>query len=220
MGKGGGGGVPETQQEIESKRVAIQQWNDHQARLLPFENAYLTDVERDPAARTGRALGQVNADMAQSTPALAVPPGMNPNSGAVMGVPALAAPKAAKAAVTAGQNVLDERAQGLQSAVDLGQGKATNAMQGYEVAAADAAGKAGFDASVNQANRSALGGMVMSGAGALAWEGKNLWQNRNAAGNLGQFSDQQNAAALMGADKNDPSGYHFDASNGNYVWNR
>jgi hypothetical protein len=165
--KGGDNEVPETAQEVELKRVAIERWNDHQNRLMPSENEYIEDVSRSPEAMKERAAGQVNADVAQGVGA-ALPSlqGVNPNSGKVVAAPTAAlGQKLAKAQVTAAQNIEDTHAKGLQSVVNLGQGKASSAMTGFGAAATDATGKAITEAKNTEATNQALASAIASGVG-------------------------------------------------------
>lgn len=218
MGKGSDDEVKETADEVELKRVAIERWNDHQARLLPFENAYIRDVTRDPAAAKGRAAGQVNADLAQKVSGALPPPGVSPNSGRATAFNPAIGRALAKAQVDAGENIEDNRARGLQSVVDLGQGKAAQAMEGFGVAAANATKKAITDAQLSQQNRDAMGSAIMSVVGAGAAVGMNM---RNApAGNIKEFGPEAQRAAIAGADPYNPDGYSYNSRTGALTWNK
>jgi hypothetical protein len=125
----------------------------------------------------------INADVAQKMgKALPTPPGINPNSGRFVawpGVPALGN-KVANAQVTAGQNIEDNRAKGLQSVINLGQGKASTAMKGFGAAALDATRTAITDAATDQQDRAATVGTAMSAVGAGAGWAKDYFETERA----------------------------------------
>jgi hypothetical protein len=211
--KGGSNEVPETAQEVELKRVAIERWNDHQARLLPAENAYIKDVTQNPAAMKSRAAGMINADVSQKVgKALPSPPGLNPNSGRVMtATPGPLSTAAAKAQATAGQNVEDNRAKGLQSVINLGQGKASTAMKGFGSAALDATRTAITDAATDQQDRASTAGAVMSGVGV----GAGVWKNMGTGGGFSPDYSHNSSGSwdspALGGQWGDP-GYSFPAT--------
>lgn len=182
MGKGGSKEIPETAQEIELKKIAIERWNDHQSRLLPMENAYIADVSRDPAAMQGKVAGIVNADMAQKANQ-ALPAGVNPSSGAALSYTPMvdAAKTVSRAQVNAGQNVVNNRIQALQGVVDIGNGKAATAVEGLGSLASNAVKGALTDAESSMKENTATAGAVMSGIGAGAAMYKNYGQKPDEA---------------------------------------
>lgn len=137
---GGGGSkeVPETAQEKELARIGLEQWNDYETRLKPYEDKWIesltvTEGERENMAGTlnatvgkefDRGLTQTQEQQRQM--------GASPNSGRFIagtaGLTDKRAQKTGKAMAEGNQRLEDSYLSGLTKAVSMGRGEANTAM--------------------------------------------------------------------------------------------
>lgn len=169
---GGGGEIEETQAEKDHAQVAAEQWNDYQTRFVPFENKYIADVTGDPSIKADVVGGRVNADIAAQNSGAIPVGGINKVNAIASGydTPKMAA-AGAKAMVDAGTRTRDTQVQGMLSAVNIGRGQASSAIDSMGAIAGNAADEAQTNASAaynDQAtNESAIGSTVGAGIAAV-----------------------------------------------------
>ena len=168
--KGGGSNeVPETQAELDHAQVAAQQWNDYQKRFVPFENKYIADVTGDTAVKQQVVSGRVNADLARQNSG-AIPVGQINRIGSVVAgnMTPTAAAAGASAMSTANGSVRDSQIQGMMSAVNIGRGQASSAINSMGTIASNAADRAQTDTEAQWNRDSATQSAIMGGIGATA----------------------------------------------------
>lgn len=162
---GGDNEVPETAEQRELAAVAAEQWNTYQSEYRPFELKFIKDVTGPTQGREKALAGNINADVAQKATAI-LPAGTDPRRMATTDTATPVAQVAGKAQATGGQAIKDQRLQGMQTVVDLGMGKATDANLGFQNMATNALQKAAADTTYNNAMSQITGNAIMSGVGA------------------------------------------------------
>ncbi|MDN5937292.1 MAG: hypothetical protein L0H83_01385 [Salinisphaera sp.] len=180
-GSGGGGGsveLPETAEERQLSKIAVEQWNDYQRRFAPLENRLIGEVRTTPGERD-QALGYANAATSQAFDAneealrgRLFAGGSGPSSGRFSDTMFDAAAdevlSGALNSVDVNQAMSDREVYGLQSAAALGRGQPELATGLFANAANQAQNQAYSDARNslidNLSTQSALG--TLAGAGA------------------------------------------------------
>jgi len=182
--KGGGSNeVKETSQEKALAEISMQQWGEYQDRFRPFEDEWISDIEKTPEDRA-KISGQVAAAVGNKFDAnqagiikSSVGRGAAPGSGAfkaAMGQNALQrGAVASKGIAAATQAVDDQTYTGLQQAISMGRGEAAEATRDMTTLARDAANSAIGDARNSSEAKSSMVSSAMSAAGM----GLAGWQN-------------------------------------------
>ena len=195
--------------------VATKQWNDYQTRFSPFENKFIADVNKDPAADNAKVQGMVNADLAQKAPA----PAVNPIKG--MAPPTTG--RALAAGLTdAAAGAQDRRAQGLGTVVAMGRGQQVEALNGMTDQAITsgmvANQKAITDSRVETAERGQTFGMIGSGLGAASGVAANYSSAAKPVASYEVAPGQAAGPTAVNADYNTGvSGMNRTVSGGKYL---
>lgn len=179
MGGGGDNKIEETEQQKALAEVSMKEWNNYLEKYRPFENAYMADVERMNTAQqydqvAGLAAVPVESEFSNAvvdTSRAMIGGGINPNSGLFKGeLDKLDRRKAEVKADSMNQAQLGQQNRyvgGIQNIVRMGQGQATEAIQGFGDVASMSGQKAYNDARNALSNRNdnaQIGGQVV-GAG-------------------------------------------------------
>lgn len=169
---GGGGGVEETEAERASAEIAMKNYNDYMETISPFTDKYIEDVSGDTTAKSAQMAGMVNADLAQSTGT--VSPGANGMmpSGAADYAKTLAASQ-----VKGQQAIIGQKADALQSVIDIGQGTATEAQKGMSELASQSVSEATSNAAAEQAADDATASAGATAVGMSMGIGKNMFDD-------------------------------------------
>jgi len=177
MGMCGGDDKPEqTAEEAALGKIAIARWNDYQIRFKPVEDQFIHDVQRTESDYD-QAAGQANTSVQQAFSGVEEDlsknmflNGIDPSSDAFVktmdglsmdrGLSLGAAKNEAEVAVD------NQDIQGLQTVVSMGQGQATESIQGQGHTAMEATGSAISRANNSFNNRNAGRQLAGTAAGA------------------------------------------------------
>jgi len=179
MGGGGDNKIEETEQQKALAEVSMKEWQNYLDKYRPFENAYMDDVERMNTTQQYNQVAGLSAVPVESEFSNAVAEtssamtrgGINPNSGmfkSQMGK--LDRAKSSVKADSMSQAQLGQQNRyvgGINNIVRMGQGQATEAIQGFGDMASMSGQKAYNDARNAMQNRNdnaQIGGQVI-GAG-------------------------------------------------------
>lgn len=148
MSKGGSNGPSQTPEEAELGKIAIERWNDYQTRFKPIENQFIEDVQADASdydAARGATTTAVQQNFGQAEDALKdniFATGIDPSSSEFMdSLKGLSLDRALSGGTGLNETDLavdNQHLQGLQTVVAMGQGQATDALDGYGNIAANA----------------------------------------------------------------------------------
>lgn len=179
MGGGGDNKIEETEQQKALAEVSMKEWRNYLDKYRPFENAYMDDVDRMNTSQqydqvAGLAAVPVESEFTNAvmqTSDAMVGAGLNPNSGIFKAeLDKLDRRKAQVKADSMSQAQLGQQNRyvgGIQNIVRMGQGQATEAVQGFGDMASMSGQKAYNDARntlENRSNNAQIGGQVI-GAG-------------------------------------------------------
>lgn len=179
MGGGGDNKIEETEQQRALAEVSMKEWQNYLDKYRPFENAYMADVDRMNTSQqydqvSGLAAVPVESEFTNAvvdTSQAMVGGGINPNSGLFKAeLDKLDRRKAEVKADSMSQAQLGQQNRyegGLSNIVRMGQGQATEAIQGFGDMASMSGQKAYNDARnamQNRNNNAQIGGQVI-GAG-------------------------------------------------------
>ena len=179
MGGGGDNKIEETEQQRALAEVSMKEWQNYLDKYRPFENAYMDDVERMNTTQQYNQVAGLSAVPVESeftnavvdTSQAMVGGGINPNSGLFKAeLDKLDRRKAEVKADSMSQAQLGQQNRyegGLSNIVRMGQGQATEAIQGFGDMASMSGQKAYNDARnamQNRNNNAQIGGQVI-GAG-------------------------------------------------------
>jgi hypothetical protein len=179
MGGGGDNKIEETEQQKALAEVSMKEWRNYLDKYRLFENAYMDDVDRMNTSQqydqvAGLAAVPVESEFTNAvmqTSDAMVGAGLNPNSGIFKAeLDKLDRRKAQVKADSMSQAQLGQQNRylgGIQNIVRMGQGQATEAVQGFGDMASMSGQKAYNDARntlENRSNNAQIGGQVI-GAG-------------------------------------------------------
>lgn len=171
--------VKETPHQRALAEIAMKKYQRYHRVTQPLERAAIADVMGEGSANqlVKRAGGILNADQAQTLAAAAPGYGHDPSSGMTqqrITDPTRAAIVAQSAADLAGLG-RKQRITGMKAAVDIGQGKATDAQLGFEALAGPSV-NAAIDNSKTRFNEDASRlNTIGAGAGAIAGYGAGMY---------------------------------------------
>ena len=156
---GGGDKPKQTAEEKELGRIAVERWNDYQVRFKPIEDQYINDVQMtdsdfnqvrgSTATSVQQAFSGAETDLTNNLFAS----GVDPSSGAF--IDALDGVSQDRGlslgtGINEAENAVDNaHVQGLQNVVAMGQGQATQAIDGMGQMAGNATNEA-----INRSNNS------------------------------------------------------------------
>jgi len=151
---GGGGGsneVPETSQEKAAAEVAMKEWNRYKDVYVPLENEWMednivTDEEKQKAAAEAGGMVTKRYDDAGKGMAGPMTPGSGRFSAKTTDLNIERGKVAGRSMATASQIADDQHYAGLEAAVSLGRGQATDAQLGMADIAARSVKDATSDA--------------------------------------------------------------------------
>lgn len=176
---GGDSKIEETEQQKALAEVSMKEWQYYLDKYRPFENAYMSDVERMNTTQqynqvAGLAAVPVESEFSGAvadTARAMTASGINPNSGAFKGqMDSLDRRKSMVKADSMSQAQLGQQNRyvgGIQNIVRMGQGQSTEAVQGFGDMANMSGQKAQNDARnalQNRMDNAQIGGQVI-GAG-------------------------------------------------------
>jgi hypothetical protein len=123
---GGGGGVQETQDQVQEQTNNAGLWNYYQTSYKPFINKYIVQQSANAAsgAEAKQAAGQVNAEIMKGVSKPSVSSGNPVNTGKKMD---MAAGIESSALTDVDAKVKQQQMSSLQNIVDIGRGQATDA---------------------------------------------------------------------------------------------
>lgn len=176
MACGGSNEVPETPEEIELARIAMERWSDYKTRFIPVENLAIQDVMKDvnEPSEFGPSMANLSAQMEfsrmepQLTQGLTLRgarPGSGAFSGGLMNMNLDRTASSGLGQVNAMGLQRTQNIQNLGSLISMGQGQSTEALSGMGDIAAQAQRQAILDAQASAAARAAIGQAVGTGAG-------------------------------------------------------
>lgn len=156
MSKGGSNEIPETEEEKELARVAVDKWNDYTDNYVPAENEFIRRIEVTEQDREGLK-GAVNAgvnvafdgarkDVIERETNSGAKPGSGRFNQALERVLNKQGRSLGFGAVDAEQSMDVQRADGLNAAISIGRGKESDALQGMNDLANNAYDRARSDA--------------------------------------------------------------------------
>ena len=176
---GGDNEIEETEQQKALAEVSMKEWQNYLDKYRPFENAYMDDVERMNTTQQYNQVAGLSAVPVESEFSNAVAEtssamtrgGINPNSGVFKSqMGKLDRAKSSVKADSMSQAQLGQQNRyvgGINNIVRMGQGQATEAIQGFGDMASMSGQKAYNDARNTMQNRNGnaqIGGQVI-GAG-------------------------------------------------------
>lgn len=177
---GGGGGsneIKETSQEKAAAEIAMKEWNRYQDIYVPLENAWMDDIRvtaEEKAKIAGEAGGMVTKRYDDAQASLSAPGSGKFNSNLTT-LNVERGKTAGRSMATASQLADDQHYAGLQAAVNVGRGQATDAQLGMSDLAAQSVKDATSDAVADWRSRddtlSAIGGVA-------GMAGYNLWKKK------------------------------------------
>jgi hypothetical protein len=153
----------ETAEQRAAAEIAQDQWNVYKTQYRPTEQKWVKDITSPTAARESRMEAQTSADTAQRYTR-----GIDPTR--LKTFAPVNADTAGKFQVANNQAVKNQRLQGMQAAVDLGMGKASDVSLGFQQAASNSVTKQLADEENSQLvkDTAVSAGMQLLGAGARA----------------------------------------------------
>ncbi|KZZ72400.1 hypothetical protein A3765_28530 [Oleiphilus sp. HI0130] len=190
MSKGGSEGPSQTPEEAELGKIAVERWNDYQRRFKPVENQFIEDVQANES-HYDHALGATNTAVQQNFSQAEgdlkgniFASGVDPSSSQFTDV---LAGLSLDRGLTVGtglneteMSVDNRHLKGLQTVVQMGQGQATDALQGYGSIAGDATRDA-IDRSYRSFQDKQAG---LELAGTVAGAGYHAYSNREMTPNM------------------------------------
>jgi len=176
MACGGSNEVPETPEEIELAKIAMERWNDYKTRFIPVENIAIKDVmdNVNQPSEFGPSMANLSSQMEFSRMEPGVTRGLTlagagPGSGRFSGgLMNLGLDRTASSGLGQVNAMGLQRTQNIQnmgSLISMGQGQSAEALSGMGDIAAQAQRQAILDAQASAAARAAIGQAVGTGAG-------------------------------------------------------
>lgn len=169
----------ETALEIENAKVAKEQWDLYNEVYRPTENKFIADVTAPSTGREARMASMTSADTAERLPTR-----IDPNRIRTMTPVAATAGTVGRLQTAANQGVKNQRLSGMQTVVDLGQGKAATAALGFSKLAEDSIRNETARREMSEAYRTAKRKEIGSTIGAVAGAGFGMYRGMKGSGDL------------------------------------